>query len=189
MQNHQYHPRRHWSKTWKGICIDYLKVQKGRRKPLRRNFHTWKKTYPYLLPKIMLRFVWLNRCKYLWLPVDSSILNLGDSLRKQYSEQKTMRVRQSCWTSSWPTWKSNLTRSVLNIDLIHTITLSILCPVPALLKMEPLTKISALVSIGLFIWFQSHRHTLLILYFVWSWLVSQWEEWNGAQAIEFQCFA
>ena len=149
MQNHQYHLRRNWSKTWKGICIDYLKVQKGRRKPLRRNFHMWKKTYPYLLPKIMLRFVWLNCCNiYLWLPVDLTISNLWDSLRKQDSEQKTMRVRQSCWTSSWPTWKSNLTRSVLGIDLIYTIILSILFPVLVLLKMEPLTKISALISIG-----------------------------------------
>ena len=149
MQNHQYHPRRNWSKTWKGICIDYLKVQKGRRKPLRRNFHMWKKTYPYLLPKITLRFVWLNCWNiYLWLPADLSILNIWDSLRKQDSEQKTMRVRQSCWTSSWPTWKSNSTRSVLSIDLIYTIILSILFPVLVLLKMEPLTKISTPVSIG-----------------------------------------
>jgi hypothetical protein len=37
-----------------------------------------------------------NCCKYLWLLVGLSILNHWDSLRKQDSEQKTIRVRQSC---------------------------------------------------------------------------------------------
>jgi hypothetical protein len=52
---------------------------------------------PYLLPKIMLNFcMGQNCCKYLWLLVGLSILNHWDSLRKQDSEQKTIRVRQSC---------------------------------------------------------------------------------------------
>jgi hypothetical protein len=45
---------------------------------------------PYLLPKIMLRLVWLNCCKYLWLLVGLYILNLWDSLSKQDSEQKKL---------------------------------------------------------------------------------------------------